>query len=209
MEAESRLGLGVPAVAGRLPGIRRECDFTAPNSWCPHPERWTTADQESAENEVIALVTGFVYAIQPDCVVETGTATGATAHEIGRALKANGHGKLWTIELDTELACKAAKRFTLSELPINVVNRNSLHWMPPNMIDFAWIDSGPAETRAAEIRRWRHWFRPGAIIGVHDTAPNNGRQVTAGMIAQIIDDFHWNPISLRTPRGVTFLQVTA
>ncbi len=35
----------------------------------------------------------------------------------------------------------------------------------------------PAHVRVQEIRQWQSRFRRGAIIGVHDTAPNYGREV--------------------------------
>lgn len=183
-----------------------EDQYTPPTSWCPSPERWhSTEDPESTETEVTGLVAAFVMAQQPDVVVETGTASAATAQEIALALKANNHGWLWTVEIDVDLA-KAARE-KLDGLPVTVANIDSLTWDPPAPIDFAWIDSGAGDVRATEIRKWRHLFRAGAVIGIHDTAPTMGRHVTRGLVEQISAEFGWPLITLRTPRGVSFLQV--
>jgi predicted O-methyltransferase YrrM len=180
--------------------------WTPPSSWCPHPEWWTAeGNPDVTEHEVTHLVQAFIVALQPEVAVETGTSTGATARLIGNALAANGHGHLWTVELDTWLA-EAATR-NLVGLPVTVVHGDTLTWWPPEQVDFAWIDSGSAMHRLTEISRWRGAFRPGAVIGVHDTAPNQGREVLRSGLESLLAQLGWQSLSLRTPRGVTFAQV--
>jgi predicted O-methyltransferase YrrM len=182
--------------------------WTPSSPWCPNPEWWHSdpEDPDPAEEEVTALVMALVYATQPEVVVETGTATGDTALAIGRALDGNGHGHLWTVEID-EAAAKIAAE-TVEGLPVTVVCADSTTWEPPPMIDLAWIDSGTAAQRAGEISRWRDRFRAGALVCVHDTAPNMGREALRGQLGGLNGQLRWQRIDLRTPRGVTILQVT-
>ena len=82
---------------------KSEARFTPPRVECPHPERWTSEDIEATENEVIEGVYGLVRMLQPAYVVETGTHRGFMAASIGRALQANGHGRLDTVEIEPAL----------------------------------------------------------------------------------------------------------
>ena len=184
-----------------------EARWTPPSPWQPHPEWWRADpdDADAAEFEVTTLVACLVKVLQPEVVVETGTATGATAVVIGQALADNGHGHLYTVEIDPDAADKARER--VNGLPVAVVCANSLEWDPPDRIDLAWIDSGTAETRCAEIEAWEGKFSPGAVIGVHDTAPNMGREVLHYKLGGLIGDLGLRALWLRTPRGVTLIQV--
>lgn len=143
--------------------------------------------------------------------METGTNTGQTALAIGQALAANGHGRLWTLEVDEALAATAREALRL--LPVTVACTSSLDWDPPQDIDLAWIDSGPAEGAAGldwaslrrdEIARWLPKFAPGAVIGVHDTAPHHPvmQALKPRLEAQGVAF-----LNLRTPRGVVLAQV--
>jgi predicted O-methyltransferase YrrM len=183
-----------------------ESYWTPSSDWCPCPERWhATEDPDDTEREVTDLVLAFVRALQPELVVETGTANGQTAEVIGRALQGNCHGHLWTMEIDTRAAVAASAR--LKGLPVTVVIGDSLSWEPPGLIDFAWIDSGNAQHRTSEIFQWRDKFRRGAVIGVHDTAPSHGREPLRVALDVLFQQLGWQSLTLRTPRGVTFAQV--
>jgi len=185
--------------------------WTSPAPWCPRPGWWHADDPVGTELEVSELAAAFTRALQPEIVVETGTYLGQTAEAIGIALQRNGHGHLWTLEVDGKCAAFAERR--LAVLPATVVCQDSLTWDPPGPVGFAWIDSGPgpggldgpADIRFREIARWLPCFAPGAVIGVHDTAPHHQVLVTlmplleSGQLASLI--------TLRTPRGVTFVQV--
>lgn len=103
-----------------------ESHFTRPRADCPHPEWWHAADVDSTEIEVSELVAAFVRALQPQVVVETGTAWGQTAELAGRALARNRHGHLWTLEPDRLRADHARAR--CRGLPVTVVDQTSLSW---------------------------------------------------------------------------------
>ncbi|HEY9371531.1 class I SAM-dependent methyltransferase [Streptomyces sp.] len=145
------------------------------------------------------LVGAFVRALQPDYVVETGTCWGQTAEAIGRALKANGQGRLVTLEVEPEKIRKSAER--CADLPVDVLALSSLTFTPEQPIDFAWFDS-LLELRVPEFERYRPWLRPGAIVGFHDTGPQ------FGSFAALIERIEGlRVIKLPTPRGVTFGEV--
>jgi len=170
-----------------------------PTAWCPKPELWTASDSDSAECEVTELVAAFVRALQPELVVETGTCWGQTAEAIGRALAANGHGRLVSLEVDEERV--AASRARCAGLPVEVLCRPSMSWEPSEPIGFAWFDS-LLDLRVAEFVHFGPWLEVGSLVGFHDTAPHFG---TYGAIVEGLPRLR--PLTLRTPRGVTFAEV--
>lgn len=180
--------------------------FTAPVDWCRNPQRWHSMDGDATELEVTELVAAFVRALQPELVVETGSHVGQTTAAIGAALQCNGHGRLWSVEVEPYRAALAAEKTT--GLPVTVVCADSAEWEPPKGIGFGWFDSGSMERgaeRGAEIDRWLHLFVPGAIVGVHDTGPQHP---FLGQLAPLIEAGALrSALTLRTPRGVTFAEV--
>jgi predicted O-methyltransferase YrrM len=179
--------------------LYRESAWTKSRDWCPHPERWSSTDPQSTEIEVSELVAGFIRALQPEYVIETGTCIGQTAQLIGMALHLNGHGRLDTIETEVDRA--AYSRGQCEGLPVTVHEVSSLEFEPVLPVDFAWLDSR-FELRIAEFERYRPWMRPGSMVGFHDTAPHHGPM---GDEVEQIKGIR--PIRLRTPRGVTFVEV--
>lgn len=189
----------------QLPGAAlSEGRFTAPRAECPDPQWWHSTDSDSTELEVSLLVGAFVRALQPDCVLETGTAFGQTAEAIGTALAANGHGHLETLEPDAERAEYA--RLRCRGLPVLVYQRPSLRWLSPQPhppYGFVWLDS-LIHLRAAEFRFYRPWMRVGAIVGFHDCGPQHAVRPE---VERLADEGLLRPIYLPTPRGVIFAEV--
>lgn len=176
--------------------------FTKPRIDCPHPDRWHSDDADSTEHEVSALVGAFVAALQPDNVVETGSAWGQTAECIGLALQAAGQGHLHTIEPDPVRAARTRER--TKGMPVTVEEMESLSFRPPGPIGFAWFDSLP-HLRIQEFHRYHQHFTPGAIVGFHDTGPHQGGLREAIEELEIANELL--VIHLPTPRGVSFAQV--
>jgi predicted O-methyltransferase YrrM len=176
-----------------------ESTWTRPRPECPHPEWWNSTDPQSTEIEVSELVATFARALQPEYVVETGTCLGQTAFILGMALQANGHGRLDTLEPEAERAAFARAR--CEGLPVDVLEVASLEFVPAQRIDFAWLDSR-VELRVPEFERFRPWLAAGAIVGFHDTAPHHGPW---GALVEELPGTR--AIRLRTPRGVTFVEV--
>jgi predicted O-methyltransferase YrrM len=190
------------------PITRTEDIFSAPTDVCPHPGYWHGYDTDSTEVEVTELVAAFVRTLQPEFVIETGTAFGYTAAAIGMALKLNGHGTLITLEPDTE-RCNIA-RTRCADLPVSVIQTTSLAFIGQNIrtslrrkIGFAWLDS-LLEIRQHELDMMldAEWFTQGAVIGVHDTAYHHGIREEFECTVTGLCALH-----LPTPRGVTFLQI--
>jgi hypothetical protein len=179
-----------------------EARFTPPRPDCPHPEWWTSTDGDSTECEVTALVAAFVIALQPGLVIETGTAFGQTAEAIGHAVAANGHGRLVTLETDSERV--AFSRNRCEGLPVTVLQMSSLDYTPDGPVDFVWFDS-LTDLRHAEYLRYLPYLSFRAVAGWHDTGPQHvvrsylDRLVTAGDLPP--------PLYLPTPRGVCFARI--
>ena len=176
-----------------------ESTWTKPREDCPHPEWWSATDPQSTELEVSELVAAFVRALQPEYVVETGTCMGQTAQIVGLALRANGHGHLDTLEPMDIRAEFSRKR--CAGLPVTIHETPSLEFIPAGPIGFAWLDSR-THLRVPEFEHFRSYFAPGAIVGFHDTAPHHGPW---GAEVEQLEGAR--PIRLRTPRGVTFVEV--
>lgn len=178
-------------------GSMKESRFTRPRSDCPNPEYWTSTDSDSTEIEVSRLVAGFILALQPECVVETGTAFGQTAELIGKALQDNGHGKLYSLEVDSHRVNQS--RIRCKGLPVEVVHQNSLDFMPGDPIDFMWIDS-LEHLRPKEIAHFASRASSRCVVGIHDTGPHKTwRKNLEGLLV--------NPLFLPTPRGVCFARL--
>jgi predicted O-methyltransferase YrrM len=182
-----------------------ESEFTPPSEWCPKSYWWNSEDNESTELEVSKLVAAFVTGLQPDVVLETGSAFGETTYLIGKALQENNHGFCVSIEWDGA-RCDIAKK-KCEGLPVQIWGGHSCEYPKENFglqtIDFAWIDSGPM--RGPEIRYYWDHFSKGAIIGVHDVGPQHA--AVRNQIIELMDEGLIRPIFLRTPRGVCFAEI--
>jgi predicted O-methyltransferase YrrM len=190
-----------------------ESRFSHPRDDCPHPERWTSTDDDSTEVEVSELVAGFVRALQPDFVIETGTAFGQTAQAIGEALQGNGQGICWTFETDPERV--ETSRSRCAGLPVTVMHGDSLALLPtlPGGVGLAWLDS-LIPLRIPEVRALRPKLRTGAIVGFHDArlipddeyATPDWRAYRPALEALLREGW-LRGIHLPTPRGVMFAEV--
>lgn len=191
--------------------LQPESTWTHPSASCRHPVRWHSTDDDSTEIEVTELVAGFVRGLQPDLVLETGTAWGQTAQAIGESLALNRHGRLITCEPDLERAAAARER--CRGLPVDVVEQSSQDVIAEMVgqpsrprVGFAWLDS-LFDLRIPELSALRPLLAPGAVVGVHDCGePGRAKfDVFASAVAGHALAFGFNRISLPTPRGVTFL----
>lgn len=172
-------------------------EMTRPSPHCPQPHLWHAHDAMATEVEVLELVAAFVRALQPEVVVETGTHRGFGAEAIGRALVANGHGQLYTLEIDPDMHAEASAR--VAGLPVSCLLLPAQEFTPPAAVDFAWFDSDP-DQRADEYRRFRGHMHARTVVGFHDTAPHHG-------IRPHLDGLDLALLDLPTPRGVTFGRV--
>ncbi|MFZ0119347.1 MAG: class I SAM-dependent methyltransferase [Pseudonocardiaceae bacterium] len=179
-----------------------EARFTPPRPDCPYPEHWHSTDDDSTELEVTALVGAFVTALQPEFVIETGTAFGQTAKAIGQALLANGHGHLVTLESDPVRAELSRNR--CAGLPVKVLKVSSLDYEPDAPVDFCWFDS-LIDIRHLEFLRYLPCMSSRAVVGFHDTGPQHAvrRHLERLVASEVLPEPLWLP----TPRGVCFARV--
>lgn len=176
-----------------------EDTWRPPSEWCPATHWWTASDDQATEDQVIELVAAFVRALQPEVAVECGTWLGAATVAMGEALARNGHGHLYAVELDVNMA-EHARRACLG-LPVTVIHGSSTAWTPPEAIGFAWVDG--AADRVAELEYLLPHTLEGAVIGVHDTGPLHA----SGRMDALLAHPRLRTITLRTPRGVSFCEV--
>lgn len=182
--------------------VGSEARFTRPRPDCPNPEHWSSTDDDSTEIEVTALVAAFITALQPEFVLETGTAWGQTAEAIGVALKDNDHGMLITLEVDTFRAGHSRER--CAGLPVVVLEIPSLEYTPNRPIDFAWFDS-LCELRPHEFVRYLPHMSSRAVVGFHDTGPQHP---VRGLLDRLVEhEMLPEPLYLPTPRGVCFARI--
>lgn len=198
--------------------MKLESLHTAPHPIAPHPEWWHAPDSDSTECEVTELVAAFVRAIQPEIVVETGTAFGYTAVAIGRALLRNGHGKLYTLEPNPQrrMAATALARQELfderdREQFIEFLPNKSLNWTPPGEIQFAWFDS-LYELRVKEFLCYHQLgcLKQGTIVGFHDWTSGVRRHhldIQQEIERYLVKPGYLKVIYVPTPRGVALGEV--
>lgn len=188
-----------------------ESENTAPTERCPHPEWWTATDSESTEVEVIDLVYGLVRGLQPANVLETGTAYGEMAARICDAISANGHGRLYSLEIDPERYKRAEKRLADS-WSFSLYRERSLDWHPPRgvdvVFDLCYFDAYYRE-RVAEFNHFHPYMRPGTICCFHDSAPGHGIEQGKDILTTIAEGLRGKArlIHLPTPRGLTIAEV--
>jgi len=174
-----------------------EARWTPANAWCDHPEDWHASDADATEHEVTELVAAFIRAMQPHLAIETGCNTGQTSAAIGRALKANGHGRLITCDIDPAMI-EATER-KCAGLPVAVLETTGEKLTPPAPVGFLWLDSD-LFARHREFAHFREHLSPGAVVGVHDTGPQHPVHGT-------FEPYGLSGLRLRTPRGVSFYQL--
>jgi hypothetical protein len=203
-----------------------ESRFIAADARCPYPERWHSFDGDSTEVEVADVAFGLVRALQPDHVLETGTAFGQVSEAVLHALLGNQHGDLWTLEVDEERLEYASRRLHvaflnfaedyglegISDVGVHALSVSSLDWTPPDDVrfGFVWLDS-LYELRVAEFERFEPYLAPGAIVCFHDTAPDRGAHRIAsgrGLRVEIGNTIgeRLHMLDLPTPRGLTIAQ---
>jgi predicted O-methyltransferase YrrM len=183
------------------------------NARCPHPERWYSTDEDSTEVEVSELVAAFVRALQPNVVVETGSAWGQTTEMIVEALRANGQGFLFTLEIDPERVEATRRRVGYEDVWM-MVEESSMEWdydvdnweYDIQPLDMVFSDSyGPI--RIPEVVRLLPFMRPDATVIFHDTAPEPDFPFRQMIEDELVATGILRCVDLPTPRGVSICQV--
>ncbi len=183
--------------------VQRE--YTPATPECPHPELWRMMDSQTSELEVLDFLKSLVMTIKPNLIVETGTFLGYGTIKMAEGLKANGFGRIITIEYDPEIYAKAAERFDASGLGSWIESRNesSLDTRIEGSIDFLYSDS-ELNIREQEIRKFLPQLNPRGLIAVHD-ASSHFAVVREGAL-RLEQEGLISVIMLSTPRGLVLAQ---
>lgn len=197
---------------GRIGPVGPESRYSNADWLCPHPEYWSSTDDHSTEIEVSEMLGGLIRGLQPEYVVETGSAWGQTSEVIGKALKANGHGRLVSLEVDEERVEYSRKR--CAGLPVSCKKMTSLDFVPEEEIHFAFFDS-LFTLRVPEFMRYYPYIKKGSIVAFHDTHPGHGggqfADHTLDLRTAILQELelkgYLKAIYMCTPRGIMIGEV--
>jgi predicted O-methyltransferase YrrM len=175
---------------------------------CPHPEWWQMVDSQSSELEVLDFLKSIVLTTKPRLIVETGTFIGYSAIKMAEGLKANGFGKLITIEFDSDIFAKAKQRIELSGLRdwIEYRNASSLETPIDGTIDLLFSDSH-LTIREQEIRRFLPQIDPRGLILIHDASSHF--KVVREAALRLEQEGLISVVLLSTPRGLVIAQKRA
>jgi hypothetical protein len=174
---------------------------TVASEECRMPQLWSMDDGWTAEIEALETLYALVRLTKPAVVLETGTWRGRAAEAVGQALRANGFGRLDTLEIDPRNARIATERIRQTGLAdwVRVVASNSLEYIPDQPVDFLLMDSG-LTIRGEEFRRFARHLTRHATIVVHDTG-STFPAVRAG-IEGLVRDGMLTGLWIASPRGL-------
>jgi predicted O-methyltransferase YrrM len=172
---------------------------------CPHPERWKMLDSQTSELEVLDFLKSIVMTVKPELIVETGTFIGYSSIKMAEGLKANGFGKIITIEFDPAIFAKAKERIDASGLGdwIEYRNASSLESTIDGRIDIFFSDSH-LPIREDEIRRFLPQINPQGLILVHDASSHFA--VVRDAVLRLEAEGLISTVLLSTPRGLVVAQ---
>lgn len=168
------------------------------------------------EAEVGEFLFGMVRLIKPKYVLETGTHKGISAAYIASGLKANGFGKLETIEF-----IEQHFRYSMDMLIklglggyIRCYMQDVATFKPTIKYDLILLDTEP-QTRFAELIKFEPYLKEGGYIFIHDLhqhmhqIPNeeHGFAWPYGLLPEAIKSLvnggFLRPFHFSTPRGLT------
>jgi predicted O-methyltransferase YrrM len=183
-------------------------EYVPPTHECPHPERWKMVDSQTSEIEVLDFLKSIVMTVKPDLIVETGTFIGYSAIKMAEGLKANGFGRIITIEYDPAIFAKARERIDASGLGdwIEYRNASSLETKVDGAIDIFFSDSH-LPIREDEIRRFLPQINPQGLILVHDASSHFA--VVRDAVLRLEAEGLISTVLLSTPRGMVVAQKRA
>jgi predicted O-methyltransferase YrrM len=172
---------------------------------CPHPERWQMLDAQTAELEVLDFLKALVITTKPSLIVETGTFIGHSAIKMAEGLKANGFGRIITVEYDPAIFAKARENIEASGLRswIEYRNQSSLATKIDGMIDILFSDSD-VPIREAEIRGFLPQVVPNGLVLAHD-ASSQFKLVREAAL-RLEQEGLLSVVLLSTPRGLMVAQ---
>ena len=177
---------------------------------------YTSFNDAGVECEVGELLYGFVRALQPVRVLETGTHWGMGACYLALGLKHNKKGTLDTLEFLPEIyqvAVERFKRIGLTEY-IHAYLIDAAKFEPAANYDLILLDTEP-QTRFAELTHFIEHLNYGGFVFIHDLHRHLGQveneehgfafpfgKVNDAMVYLVKNDI-LRPFHFNTPRGLT------
>lgn len=182
-----------------------QAEYTPPTQECPNPQLWHMADSQSTEIEVLDFLKALVTTLKPQLIVETGTFIGYGAIALAQGLKANGFGRLITIEFDPAICAKAKERIQAAGLTdwAEARNESSTESRIDGTIDLLFSDSALA-IREQEIRRLLPQVSPRGVIAIHDASSHF--KIVREAALRMEREGLLSVIMLPTPRGLVLAQ---
>jgi predicted O-methyltransferase YrrM len=180
-------------------------EYTPPTPECPNPQLWNMVDSQTTELEVLDFLKALVIAVKPRLIVETGTFLGYGTIKLAEGAKANGFGRVVTVEYDPALFEKARERVQAAGLGewVECRNESSLTAQIDGDIDFYFSDSALA-MREQEIRRLLPQVDPRGIIAIHDASSHF--KVVREAALRMEHEGLLSVCLLSTPRGLVIAQ---
>lgn len=188
----------------------------------PGNHGFSMIDSGGVETEVGEFIYSLVRMVKPTFILETGTYHGLSAGYIGMALKANGKGKIVTLDpyvMDDSDAYKLWKDLEVTDV-VTHERVSSLDYVCEPPVDILFLDSEPI-LRFKEFVRFFDKVVPGGIIMIHDLHPHlsytglnlNGMEHWPygdfrETLGPYIKDCSVQVLSFPTPRGFTMFQKT-
>lgn len=165
-------------------------------------------DNCSTEWEFLNLINAFVIATKPKLAIETGTYWGYAAMAIASAMRANGIGKLITLDIVESVGAKQlSDRFGFNDI-IEFRTEDAFQFINQwngDRFDFAFIDSGLTRTQECQALVAGK-ASPDAIIIHHDASPYRAGTTSNELIVNYLKTV---PCSLKIwkSRGLQIHQV--
>lgn len=182
-----------------------QAEYMPPTHECPRPELWKMLDSQTSEMEVLDFLKALVMTVKPRLIVETGTFIGYSAIKMAEGLKANGFGKVITIEYDPAIFAKAKERIDASGLRewIEYRNASSVETEIGGTIDLLFSDSH-LPLREQEVRRFLPQVDPRGLILIHDSSSHF--RVVREAALRLEHEGLISVVLLSTPRGLAVAQ---
>jgi predicted O-methyltransferase YrrM len=183
-------------------------EYAAPTPECPNPGQWKMVDSQTTELEVLDFLKVLVTTIKPSLILETGTFLGYGTIKLAEGVKANGFGRVITIEYDPLIYAKARERIEAAGLSdwVECRNESSLDTRVDGTIDFYFSDSALA-IREQEIRRLLPQVGKHGLIAIHDASSQF--EVVREAALRMEREGLLSVVLLSTPRGLVLAQKRA
>lgn len=176
--------------------------------------KWSQANQfgggQAIELEVGELMHGLVRALKPQVVIETGTHQGFSGLMIASALRANGSGKLYTIDIQDHGPTQNFTRFGFNDLVTFIQNDSAAGIRgligKVESVDLLWLDADHSTASVSgELEAAKPLLKTGSYIAFHDTIidPREAKAVDEVLKANPT----WEHVHFVTARGFELLRV--